>query len=88
MVAIYWESAVLLAFRLCCFTLCRLKCLCSSPIWCLGQDVEFDCIVQIIAFSQLMPIVPEGQYEVLIKWVCMKHTFLYTPTFFWDLLFI
>ena len=27
------------AVRLCCF-----NCLCSFPVWCLGQDVEFDCI--------------------------------------------
>ena len=24
--------------------LCRLNCMCSFPIWYLGQDVEFDCI--------------------------------------------
>ena len=24
--------------------LCRLNCMCPFPIWCLGQDVEFDCI--------------------------------------------
>ena len=41
---ICWERAVFLAFRLWCFTLCRLNCLCSLPVWCLGQDVEFDCI--------------------------------------------
>ena len=40
--AICWESAVLLDFSLCCFILCRL--VCSFPVWCLGQDVEFDCI--------------------------------------------
>ena len=34
------ERAVPLAFRLFCFTLCRLKCL----YWCLGHDVEFDFI--------------------------------------------
>ena len=30
-------------FRLCCFTWCRLNCLCSFPVLFLGQDVEFDC---------------------------------------------
>ena len=34
----------LLAFRLYCITLCRLNCLCSFPVWCLGKDVGFDCI--------------------------------------------
>ena len=23
---------------------CRLNCRCPFPVWCLGQDVEFDCI--------------------------------------------
>ena len=23
---------------------CRLNCLCSFPVWCLGQDLQFDCI--------------------------------------------
>ena len=27
-----------------CFILCRLICICSFPVRCLGQDVEFDCI--------------------------------------------
>ena len=41
--AVCWKKAILLlAFRLCCFTLCRLDCLCSFPVWCLGQDVKFD----------------------------------------------
>ena len=31
-----FDQAVLLAFRLCCFTLCCLDSLCSFPIWCLG----------------------------------------------------
>ena len=39
LVDICWERADLLALRLCCF-----NCLCSFPIWCLGKDVEFDCI--------------------------------------------
>ena len=26
------------------FILCCLNCMCPFPIWCLGQDVEFDCI--------------------------------------------
>ena len=26
------------------YILCRLNCRCPFPIWCLGQDVEFDCI--------------------------------------------
>ena len=42
--AIYWDKAVLLSFRLCCFSLCRLNCLCSFPTFFLGQDVEFDCV--------------------------------------------
>ena len=43
--AICWERAALLAFRLCCFTLCRLNRFCSFPIrFFLGQEVEFDCI--------------------------------------------
>ena len=41
---ICWERADLLAFRLCCFTLCRLDCLCSFPVRYLGKEVEFDCI--------------------------------------------
>ena len=32
------------ALRLCCFTLCCLNRLYSFPVWCLGQDVKFDCI--------------------------------------------
>ena len=44
LVAICWERAALLAFRLCCFTLCRLNRFCSFPIRCLGQEVGFDCI--------------------------------------------
>ena len=42
-----WERAVLLAFRLCCFTLCCLNCLYrySFPLWRRGQqDVELDYI--------------------------------------------
>ena len=27
-----------------CFILCSLNCLYSFPVWCLGQDVAFDCI--------------------------------------------
>ena len=39
-----------LAFRfICCSTLCRLNCFNSFPLWFLGQDLEFDCIL-IIAF--------------------------------------
>ena len=37
---ICWERADFLAFRLCCLTLCRLNCLCSFTVWCLGYDVE------------------------------------------------
>ena len=40
---ICWERADPLAFRWCCFILCRLHCL-YFPFWCLGQDVQFDCI--------------------------------------------
>ena len=39
---ICWERAFLLAFHLCCFTLCCLGC--SFPVWCLEKDVEIDCI--------------------------------------------
>ena len=42
--AFCWERAVLLAFRLWCFILCCLNCLCSFPVWCLEPDVEYDCI--------------------------------------------
>ena len=42
---ICWERSGLLAFRLCCFILRRLNCLCSVPVWCLGRDVEFDFII-------------------------------------------
>ena len=38
------ERADLLAFRLCCFTLSRLDVLYSFRVWCLGKEVEFDCI--------------------------------------------
>ena len=24
--------------------LCRLYCMCSFPVWCLGEDMELDCI--------------------------------------------
>ena len=41
---ICWERADLLAFRLCCFILCRLDLLCSFPVWCLRKEVEFDCL--------------------------------------------
>ena len=57
LVAICWESVVLLAFRLCCFILFRLNCLCSLPVWCLGQNVEFDCgSLPYIYYSNLAPI--------------------------------
>ena len=39
-----WKRTVLLAFRSCCFTLSRLYCLCSLPVWRVGKDVIFDCI--------------------------------------------
>ena len=45
LVDICWERADLLASHLCCFTLCRLDCLCSFCVWCLGKEVEFDYIV-------------------------------------------
>ena len=35
--SLYWERGDLLAFRLCCFTLCRLDVLCSFSVWCLGR---------------------------------------------------
>ena len=37
LVAICLKGFVLLAFRLCCFPLCRLNCLCWFPVWCLGR---------------------------------------------------
>ena len=45
--AICLERAVLVAFHF--FTRAvlfypRLNCKCPFPVWCLGQDVEFDCI--------------------------------------------
>ena len=42
------------AFRSCCFTLCRLNCMCSFPVWSLGQDVEFDCIGSSLSFRLLI----------------------------------
>ena len=42
--AICWERAVLLAFRLCCSASCRPNCFCPFHVWYLGQDMEFDCI--------------------------------------------
>ena len=44
LVDICWEKADLLAFRLCCCTLCCLDFLCSLCVLCLGKEVEFDCI--------------------------------------------
>ena len=42
----------LLAFLIYCLTLCRLKCLCFFPVWCLGKDVGFDFYrFLVIAFS-------------------------------------
>ena len=41
---IAWWPSDLLAFRLCCFTLRLLNCLCSFPVGFLGQDAELDCI--------------------------------------------
>ena len=41
---ICWERTDLLAFRLCCLTLCCLDFLGSFPVWWLGKEVEFDCI--------------------------------------------
>ena len=40
---ISWERADFLAFSTYA-VVCRLKSVCFFPIWCLGQDVEFDCI--------------------------------------------
>ena len=31
-------------FSMCCFSLYCLNCLCSFSVWCLGQNVEFDCM--------------------------------------------
>ena len=33
-----------LLFTCAVFISCRLNCRCPFPVWCLGQDVEFDCI--------------------------------------------
>ena len=44
---IYWERAVPLAFftfTCAVFILVRLNCKCPFPVWCLGLDVEFDCV--------------------------------------------
>ena len=44
----WWTSAgkELISWLSACavFSLCRLNCLCSVPVWCLGKYVEFDCI--------------------------------------------
>ena len=44
--AICWERAVPLASHLCCFTFSAVLIVgdLPFPVWCLGQDVEFDCI--------------------------------------------
>ena len=42
----------LLAYCFCCLTLCHLGCLGSFLVWCLGKDVEFDCIGLFIYFTQ------------------------------------
>ena len=43
--AICWERVVPSAFHLCCFNFkCRLGCVCPFPVWCLGRNVELDCI--------------------------------------------
>ena len=42
--AIRGERAVPLAFHLCCFYLSAVLIVgVPFPVWCLGQDVEFDC---------------------------------------------
>ena len=40
----WWTIAAILPFRFRCFTLYRLNCLCSIPVWCLEKDEEFDWI--------------------------------------------
>ena len=44
----WWTSAgkVLTSWLSACamFSICCLDCLCSFAVWCLGKDVEFDCI--------------------------------------------
>ena len=40
------------------FTLCRLNCLYSFPVWYLGQDVEFDCIRRFPLIGQAALQVP------------------------------
>ena len=44
------EIADLLAFRLCCFILCRLDFLCSFSIWCLGKEVVVVVVVVVVVF--------------------------------------
>ena len=38
------EQSLCLSARVVQFILCRLNCMCSFPVRCLGQDVEFDFI--------------------------------------------
>ena len=40
----WWPSAGFWLSALAVLILCRLNCMCSFPVWCPGQDVEFDCI--------------------------------------------
>ena len=48
-------------YRLYCFTWCRLNCLYSFPVWCLGQDVAFACIGSwSLLFHLLFPIYTES----------------------------
>ena len=45
LVDICWERADLLAFRLTCAVLLSIVLMfCSFPVWCLGKELEFDCI--------------------------------------------
>ena len=45
LLVICWESAVPSAFHLCCVHFSAVLIVgVHFPVWCLGQDVEFDCI--------------------------------------------
>ena len=57
--AICLERAVLLAFRLCYFTLCRLNYLCSFTVWCLGKDVDFDIEHSMTTYTEFVCLISE-----------------------------
>ena len=60
-------------FFLCCFNfICHLYCLCSCPVWCLGKDVEFDCI----GFWSL-PFLLLKIFTILIIWAAPSEFVTY-----------